>query len=231
MLFFKNIFINRGRAESLLPPLKDIALEYQEENEFSCLLEEYRALRAEIVSRLESQQEILNYTVVLIAAALPFGGTIIDNKQYTFLLLIPLVFDLLAWLFLVQENMIDALGVYLNVRLAPRMEQLLGHKLQTKDPMWEWELFQYSTFYGSFLRRILQAILGAVRYILPILPGGVSIIAYWSLFYFLDFYVSPVDIVLASIDILIMLFLAISAISLKPSKFKVLKERSQRPIR
>ena len=230
MSFLKNLFTDRGRIDSLLPPLRDIAVEYQEENEFACLLEEYRALRTEIVSRLEAQQQILNYTVVLIAAALPVSSTIIEREQYTLLLLMPLVFTLMGWLLLVQENMIDVLGLYINIRLAPRMERFLDRKLQTTGPMWQWELFQHTTFYGSFARRLLQAVLGAVRYILPILPGIASILAWWLFFRFVGFYVSAVDLVLVVLDILVMVLLVVSAIALKPAKLKALSERRRQDV-
>jgi hypothetical protein len=226
----RHILARQRRPESLLPPLKDIALEYQEENEFACLIEEYKALRTEIVTRLEAQQDVLSYSIVLIAAALPVSGTVVEREQYTLLLLIPLVFILIGWLLLSQEYMIDTLGVYINTRLAPRMECLLARKMQTRGPLWEWELFQYSTFYGASLGRLLQAILGTARYVLPVLPGIASIIAYLQLFRSREFHIGSIDTTLLLIDIAAMICLVTMAALLKSPKLKALRARTQKAI-
>jgi hypothetical protein len=70
---FLQKLLRSEETNSLLPHVKDFIAEYKGENEFACLLEEFVALRAETVSRLEAQQGLLNSAILLMAASLPTG--------------------------------------------------------------------------------------------------------------------------------------------------------------
>jgi hypothetical protein len=121
--------------------------------------------------------------------------------------------------------MIDALGIYVATKLAPRMERFLAQNTQTKGPIWEWELFQYSSFYKSFFSRLIQVVLGSVRYFLLLLPGGVSLIAYWLLHISEGFGLSTTDWVLILIDLVTLGSLGVATVVLKAPKLKLLAER------
>lgn len=57
-MIFKRLFHSPQEPE-IITPIKDIASSISEEDEFSCFLEEYRALRAEILLRLENQNQLV----------------------------------------------------------------------------------------------------------------------------------------------------------------------------
>lgn len=94
-------------------------------------MEEYRALRAEIVFRLKVQQRLIEYGVILFAIFLTAAGyTAMANQVATenvvslstIVLAASLPFGLLLWAYQEQNVFVSFMGSYLNKSIKPTME-------------------------------------------------------------------------------------------------------------
>lgn len=227
MRFLRRWFTHSSpNLEHFVRPANVISKEAETENEFACLLEEYSSLRAEILVRLEAQNDLQNLTIILIGAALPVGVNLVRQGHYLPLLLLPLLFLGLAWLVLIQETYIDAIVVYFNGVLGPRMDVFLQDKLSTKGGIWEWEIFQYTTFYDKLWIRILFAPLGLLKYALPVSAAVISAATYFR-FSGKDFEVATIDGLLFGVDLVVLILLGAAIPLLKQPRLKVPQKRRQ----
>jgi hypothetical protein len=177
----RDFILGRDPRTASLEHLRMLTHASEGANELNCLIEEYRALRAELVSRITIQYQLLNYSIVLIGASLPVATAIVDRKRYSVLLLFPLVFVCMGWLFLLNDWVIRLIANYLNVSLARQVEAILSRQRLDFQSIWQWELFQYEVYNNSISTRALYIVLGAARYGLSIIPAIASIAAYFLL--------------------------------------------------
>ena len=110
---------------------------------FEAQLEEYRALRTELLQRVELQYRITNYTIALFAAMLTvvvsiIGSDIIGRNQYFFVLIIPWIFFILALAYREQDFLIANLAKYINTELTPRIASTLS---VNDNKIFGWEEF------------------------------------------------------------------------------------------
>lgn len=93
--------------------------------EHATLMDEYQALRAEIISTIEAGRQITNYTLVLVgvlAAAAPFlAQSLAQPGSATLLLILPAVFYLLAWTMLRYAILTMSLGDYIRYNVIPKV--------------------------------------------------------------------------------------------------------------
>ncbi len=151
--------------------MKGISVEnnFSSSGQLQIHLEEYKALRSEIETRLSFQYNLLNWALVFFAAmtgiALGYPDALNSLTQMRLqwiLLFIPLVFLFIAFAYQEQYRMIAILGRYLNLNLRLKACSLLGI---TAEAAFAWE------DYISEARRKtswLEGITGKARYILLI---------------------------------------------------------------
>jgi hypothetical protein len=105
-------------------------------NELSIHLEEYKNLSSQVSRRVDFQQSLLNYQILLIGIIVTAGVSFL-SLGYTlnsgvsvlyFLLLAPLPFYLLSWSFSTHDINIVRLARYLNRELRPRIKNLIGNR-------------------------------------------------------------------------------------------------------
>ena len=105
-------------------------------SELDVNLEEYRNLSDQISKRVDFQQRLLNYQILLVGIIITAGVSLL-SLDYTssntisvryFLLLSPLPFYFLSWSFSNHDIMIVALARYINIDLRPRIKRLIGGK-------------------------------------------------------------------------------------------------------
>ncbi|RCV62996.1 hypothetical protein C5S53_15895 [Methanophagales archaeon] len=105
-------------------------------SELDVNLEEYRNLSDQISKRVDFQQKLLNYQILLVGIIITAGVSLL-SLDYTssntisvryFLLLSPLPFYFLSWSFSNHDIMIVALARYINIDLRPRIKRLIGGK-------------------------------------------------------------------------------------------------------
>jgi len=110
----------------------------KEKNQLSELgihLEEYKNLSGQISKRVDYQQSLLNYQILLIGIIVTAGvsflnlGYALDSSISVlyFLLLAPLPFYSLSWSFSTHDINIVRLARYLNRELRPRIKKLIGN--------------------------------------------------------------------------------------------------------
>ncbi|MCJ7496855.1 MAG: hypothetical protein MUO78_01790 [candidate division Zixibacteria bacterium] len=104
-------------------------------SELSIHLEEYKNLSGQISKRVDYQQSLLNYQILLIGIIVTAGvsflrsGYTLDSSISVlyFLLLAPLPFYFLSWSFSTHDINIVRLARYLNRELRPRIKKLIGN--------------------------------------------------------------------------------------------------------
>jgi hypothetical protein len=105
-------------------------------SELSIHLEEYKNLSGQISKRVDYQQSLLNYQILLIGIIVTAGvsflrsGYTLDSSISVlyFLLLAPLPFYFLSWSFSTHDINIVRLARYLNRELRPRIKKLIGNR-------------------------------------------------------------------------------------------------------
>ncbi|MFC1989776.1 hypothetical protein ACFLVW_04375 [Chloroflexota bacterium] len=142
-------------------------------------LEEYKALRSEIKTRLTYQHNLLNWALVFFAAmsGIGFGypaalSTLTQMRLQWILLFIPLIFLFIAFAYQEQYRMIADLGRYLNLNLRPKICSLLGITVEAAFA-WEDHLSE-----SRSKMSLLDGIACNARYILLI----VMAIIWWVVF-------------------------------------------------
>jgi hypothetical protein len=87
-------------------------------------LAEYSEHVHNIRDRVQLEQAILNYAVVLMAAFVPASIQVIDHRAFVALFLVPPIFIVMAVLALRQDLMITAIANYVHLCLAPRLRSI-----------------------------------------------------------------------------------------------------------
>ena len=160
------------------PP--SIQKDKNQRSELDVHLEEYRNLSDEILNRVDFQQRLLNYQILLVGIIITAGVSFL-RLDYTssttisvryFLLLSPLPFYFLSWSFSNHDIMIVALARYINIDLRPRIKGLIGGKdvLRLEDFLRE-ERKQRSKEFG-----ILPTL--GEEYLLPLVFPAILIMLY-----------------------------------------------------
>jgi hypothetical protein len=103
--------------------------------ELSVYIEEYKSQRTEILQRIEIQQKILSYSLILTGIIIGFGGSLINRDDGTSasigpwgLLLSALVFTFFSLSSSSEDTMIVWSAKYINRVLRPRIEAILRAK-------------------------------------------------------------------------------------------------------
>lgn len=149
-------------------------------SELDVNLEEYRNLSDQISKRVDFQQRLLNYQILLVGIIITAGVSLL-SLDYTssntisvhyFFLLSPLPFYFLSWSFSNHDIMIVALARYINIDLRPRIKRLIGDKdvLRLEDFLQE-ERKQRSEEFG-----ILPTL--GEEYLLPLVFPAILITLY-----------------------------------------------------
>lgn len=139
-------------------------------------LEEYKALRTEILHRVELQYRITNYALtvfvgVLTAVVSIIASDIISRNQYFIMLVIPWIFYIFPLVYREQDFLILSLAKYMNTELRPRIASTL---VVDSDVVFGWE---------QFLRRetrwsLADLVRANSRYIFLFLPALVFLLLF-----------------------------------------------------
>jgi hypothetical protein len=105
-------------------------------NLFEAYIAEYNTLRAELLARIQTQNQTFNFLLVILAAGVTaMIGTANGNRPVnvlpvatSILLLLPLITNPLAYMFFDNELMIHAIGSYIYWDWRPRLIQLTGDR-------------------------------------------------------------------------------------------------------
>lgn len=127
-------------------------------------LEEYKALREEMLLRLKGRNAIVNYILLLVSALIvaiwQVSGRIEPQKvSIIFLLILPVVFFFLALIYCWHDMMIASLGGYIKEVLRPRLIEVCQHEnilewesyLKKRSESSQWKIM-------SFLNRLILVV-------------------------------------------------------------------------
>jgi hypothetical protein len=127
-------------------------------------LEEYKALRAEMLLRMKARNAVVNFILLLISALIvaiwQIPGRVEPEKTFIiFLLIIPVVFFFLSLVYCWHDLMIASLGGYINHILRPKLI-----KVCQQEDILEWEIYlkkrceSSSWKFMSFLNRLILVV-------------------------------------------------------------------------
>jgi hypothetical protein len=151
--------------------------------EMESIFEEYRSLRAEIITHLANQQQNLLITATLIAGVFA-AFLLIKQTDYTSfvntaLLILSILFSSLSLMFFNEEIILSEIGLYINTILKPKLESLMFKVNERKIIIWEWQDFHSKNIFKSRLT-ISAYLINLGGFLLYIFPSLIIIIYYWS---------------------------------------------------
>ncbi len=122
-------------------------------NEKDILLNEYQALRKEILARLQIHHYIVLFASLLWPIFIIAGIVLVNNLQfYTYLLLIPLVFTGIVFNYQSNQRVMEATARYIEEKIRPKAQEIINNSA------FEWEKYfagqkkrwQFSSIYTLF---------------------------------------------------------------------------------
>ena len=157
-------------------------------------LEEYKALRAEILDRVKNEFVLITASATLTGAGVALWAQS-STRNITLLLALPLLSFLLAFLHFAQENSIAAAAAYLNQNVRPRILELIPSTTVGRADVMAWEDFRSQAIYKAPWP--IQAIT-AIGVSTPAVPGITVTVVMTVRLLWLDYRESfqPVDWVL-----------------------------------
>jgi len=148
-------------------------------NVLQIFLAEYNALRREIELLIEHQKDIMNFSILTIAAMAGLFGifkadTELQSFSYIYLVFFPLIFLLLALLYADKTVRILRAADYIHNHL--RKEIVKKYK---EERIWQWELYKS----GDSFERELALWLDRKRWYIFLFPCVISIVIFLILSY------------------------------------------------
>ena len=157
----------------------------QIKTELDTVLEEYRALKAEIVENINSARQIVQLTLTTVAILIGLIPFILQYHATILFLIAPFLFYSLAWTQLRYIYLVIDMGNYLKKTLVPNVRRLFTEISPIKDrdfsEILSWELPGKGPIRlrGSIFQRLLFFPIAGANLGIPMLAATLSIIAFW----------------------------------------------------
>lgn len=129
------------------------------------LLEEYRDLRSEIAQRVSNHLVILGGVVVLGAALVPLMKD--ESMRRPVLLVIPIIFGTVSWLYFEQDIFLTQAATYINNHLRPQ----LSRRVADPSRLLGWEGFRNQVLFSRRENRVFLRIMTTFRLGATLGPG------------------------------------------------------------
>jgi hypothetical protein len=108
-------------------------MDEQLKTELGTLLEEYKALKTEIVSNLDSARQVATLTLTAVGILITAAPFIIQSQATVIFLIAPLLFYVLAWAQLRYIYLVLDMGTYLREVVVPNVQRLLKETHTRKE--------------------------------------------------------------------------------------------------
>ncbi len=151
-------------------------------HEFDALVEEFRALRAELTTRIEKQQDITNFAIALLVGFVAVVKAVEGRASTEDALLqlrvffpwISIVLSSFTLMTLDHEMNIAHLSIYVHTRLRPQVDAALQ-----STGLWEWNAYRaaWQQHVGAFTA--LTSSMASAKYAITIFPNMLLTAAYW----------------------------------------------------
>ena len=163
-------------------------------------LQEYDKLKSEQLARIGFRDNLIYVTIVVISGILTVAFR--DPPNYTVLLVLPWAMLILGWTYLINDEKISAIGKYIRLTLAEKIQALLGDV--QLEALLGWEIAHRSDKRRG-RRKLEQLLIDEITFILP---GLVSLGLYWLL--------TPAPLLAAQIvmivEVLLLIFLGVEIV-------------------
>jgi hypothetical protein len=180
--------------------------------ELGIRLEEYRALKAEIVSNLDSARQIVTLTLTAVGILISATPIIIQSKVAVIFLIAPLLFYVLAWAQLKYIYLVLDMGTYLRDTIAPNIRRILNdmHTEYEVASIMSWDLKGKgpSRLRDSKPKNMFFLPIAVADYGVALLAALLSVAIYLVLTYQSTKQLSPVEILFIAVQTVIFAYSA-----------------------
>lgn len=105
-------------------------------------LAEYDAMRSELLQVQGAQGQLVLYSLVTMAAAIPVLASLLENSLWQSLLIVPIIFSSMGWVYAGYIGMSYRISIYVKNFLRPSITELLQKELpDTEIDVLAWEHF------------------------------------------------------------------------------------------
>lgn len=182
--------------------------------EHDTLLEEYKALKTEIVSNLNSARQTANLTLTVIGILIAAAPFIIQSQAIILFLIVPIFFYALDWSQLRYVYLVIDMGVYLRGTVVPGIHRILteispgeGHDF-SKIMSWELSGRGPTRLRSTKLLRMLFLPVAGANYGIPLLAAVLSVGAFLLLAFQSSQAISAVELALIVVNVVAFLISA-----------------------
>jgi len=145
------------------------------EIEAEALMEEYRSLRSEIGQRVQNQLYIIGGNLALISALLGILAKSFCIQNLTFILLTPMVFFAITWLYFEQDVFLTQAATYLHQHLRPIILRRIAEEAAGTEGelvIMEWEKFRNEVLFRRTRNRVFLQLMVIFRLFATLGPGA-----------------------------------------------------------
>lgn len=157
-----------------------------EDNLFNSLIQEFNALRAEILARSNAQHTLLNLNVTILGTLIGLAIAGRGPQSQLLLLLVPLVSNSMGFLWLDHHTAVQRAGVYIERRIRPALRDLsqsvtlMSWENFFNDQFWRLKVSR-TVFWAPLSILFLAAPIGATAYTFSLLNSNLALIGVWIL--------------------------------------------------
>jgi len=182
--------------------------------EHDTLLEEYKALKTEIVSNLNSARQTANLTLTVIGILIAAAPFIIQSQAIILFLIVPIFFYALCWSQLRYIYLVIDMGVYLRGTVVPGIHRILTEispgegRDFSKIMSWELPGRGPTRLRSTKLLRMLFLPVAGANYGIPLLAAVLSVGAFLLLAFQSSQAISAVELALIVVNVVAFLISA-----------------------
>lgn len=145
------------------------------EIEAEALMEEYRTLRSEISNRVQNQLYLIGGNLALLSACLGVLPKFFSMQNLLLILIMPMVFFVIAWLYFEQDVFLTQAATYLHQRLRPTILRRIAEETALPEggiEVMEWEQFRNEILFHRRRNRIFLQLMVIFRLFATLGPGA-----------------------------------------------------------
>jgi hypothetical protein len=183
----------------------------EDDMELNFIIEEYKTLRDEVISRLESQHQIINIALILIVAIIA-ATQYIDNIPATssliifikpFIIISSIIFSAFSMSYLENDILIAHIGKYINGQLRKRIAIILETRNCINTSVLEWDDFRGNQE-NIFPKNYFHGIMSLSRYFILLFSSLLPILYFIYKYGVLGSVIISILLLIAFIYILLM---------------------------
>lgn len=158
-----------------------------QQTEATALVEEFRALRAELTARIEKQQDITNFAIAIVAGLFALARAV-DGKASSdevlaqlrnFFPWISIILSSFTLMTLDHEMNIAHLTIYIYGTLRPRIVAVSATNASHHSDLWEWSAYRARWQQHAGSATALTTMIAGAKYVITLLPNVLLTVAYW----------------------------------------------------